>query len=191
MPYQRDFECRLRVGVVGVGSHCYRNILPTLTYLPMELVAIADPQFELAERTARQYGVAAYESAEAMYASEDLDGVILAVSGRLHPILSIEAFARGLHVWMEKPPALSVADVDEMIRARGALVGVVGYKKVFMPATVKALELMAMEAMQPLRSISGVYRSVCRRSMSRRTETRRWRVTGWRTPVTPCLFSLR
>ena len=111
MCYQRDFDHKVRVGVVGVGSHCYRNILPTLTYLPMELVAMADPQVELAEKTARQYGaIPAYSSAAEMYRSEHLDGVIMAVSARLHPPLSMEAFASGLHVWMEKPPAPSVAD---------------------------------------------------------------------------------
>jgi predicted dehydrogenase len=146
------------VGVVGVGSHCYRNILPTLTYLPMDLVAVADPQLELAEKTARQYGaIAAYRSAAEMYRSESLDAVIVAVSARLHPALSMEAFASGLHVWMEKPPAPSVADLDEMIRARGDLIAVVGYKKVFMPATVKVLELMSLDAMQPLRTIAGLY----------------------------------
>ncbi|HTT89337.1 MAG TPA: Gfo/Idh/MocA family oxidoreductase [Acidimicrobiales bacterium] len=158
MCYQRSFEQKLRVGAVGVGSHCYRNILPTLTYLPIELVAIADPRVDVAEKTTRQYGArAAYSSALKMYESEELDAVILAVSARQHPVLSLEAFACGLHVWMEKPPAVSVVDIDEMIRARGDLIAVVGYKKIFMPATVKALELMAMDAMQPLRTISGLY----------------------------------
>ena len=30
MSYQREFERVLRVGVVGLGSHSYRNIMPAL-----------------------------------------------------------------------------------------------------------------------------------------------------------------
>jgi len=47
MSYQRDFERRVRIGVVGVGDHAYRNILPLLTFLPVEFVAVADTNSEL------------------------------------------------------------------------------------------------------------------------------------------------
>ena len=30
MSYQRDFENRLNVAMVGVGSHTHRNILPAM-----------------------------------------------------------------------------------------------------------------------------------------------------------------
>ena len=41
MSYQREFEQRLNVAVVGVGSHGYRNILPALHYLPVRLTGSA------------------------------------------------------------------------------------------------------------------------------------------------------
>lgn len=157
MEYQRDAARRVRLGVVGVGSHCYRNILPTLTYLPVELVAVADVDAALAERTGGQYGVASYDSAEAMYATESLDAVLLCVSPKLHPRLTVQAFQAGLHVWMEKPAGTSVADVEQMLAARGDLVAMVGYKKAFMPATRKAIELLSGPDCQPLRTLLGVY----------------------------------
>lgn len=158
MEYQRDAEKKVRVGVVGLGSHSYRNVLPTLTYLPMELVAVADVDENVGAKTAQQYGLAkAYSSATEMYANEDLDAVLLCVSPQLHPQLAIEAFKAGLHVWMEKPVATMVSEVDDMIVARGDRVAVVGYKKVFMPATEKALELIGEEGMNPLRTIVGIY----------------------------------
>ena len=40
MSYQRQFENTLNVGIVGVGSHTYRNLLPILTYLPVTLRAM-------------------------------------------------------------------------------------------------------------------------------------------------------
>jgi predicted dehydrogenase len=158
MSYQREFPARVRVGVVGVGSHSYRNILSALTFLPVELVAIADVNEELGARTARQYGLSrSYPTAAEMYANEDLDAVLLVVSARLHPTLAIEAFEAGLHVYMEKPAATSVDEVDAMIAARGERIASVGYKKAFMPATEKALELIDSGDLAPLRTVLGVY----------------------------------
>lgn len=158
MPYQREFKDRVRIGVVGVGSHSYRNLLPALAYLPVELVAIADVNAELAALTGQQYGVQrTYASATEMYANERLEAVLLCVSPDLHPSLAIEAFEAGLHVWLEKPVGRSVADVDAMIAARGDRVAVVGYKKVFMPAAVKARELIADGDFGRLHTISATY----------------------------------
>jgi predicted dehydrogenase len=40
--YQREFEKRLKVGIVGVGSHAYRNLLPAMNFLPVSLQAVCD-----------------------------------------------------------------------------------------------------------------------------------------------------
>ena len=157
MEYQRDAERRVRIGVVGVGSHSYRNILSTLTYLPVELVAIADVDAPTAEKTARQYAAKAYTSATEMYAAEDLEAVLLCVSPQLHPQLAVEAFEAGLHVWLEKPVGVLAEDVEKMISARGDRIAVVGFKKAFMPATRKAIELLAEEGSTPLRTLMGTY----------------------------------
>jgi predicted dehydrogenase len=157
MTYQRNFDRRVRVGVVGVGDHAYRNILAVLTFLPVELVAVADVNEELGALTAKQYGARSYGTAAEMYAAEELDAVLLCVGAKLHPILATEAFEAGLDVWMEKPAASTVAEVDGMIAARGDRVCVVGYKKVFAPATSKTLELIASGALGAPRTILAEY----------------------------------
>ena len=107
MAYQREFETTLKVGMVGVGSHAYRNIMPTLTFLPVTLRAICDTDPERVRTTAPQYGVkACYDNAEEMYRNEDLDAVFLCVSPQMHAQLACQAFDAGLHVWTEKPPAM-------------------------------------------------------------------------------------
>lgn len=143
MTYQRDFDRRLKVAAVGVGSHSYRNILPALHYLPVELTAICDVNKDLAEATAREYGVTAvYTDAKEMYANEELDAIFLCVGPQLHPQLTIDALDAGLHVWMEKPPAMRASDIKDMMQHAGDRVVVVGFKKAFMPATHKARELI-------------------------------------------------
>ena len=158
MSYQREFESRLNVGVVGVGSHCYRNILPAMHYLPVRLKAFCDLRLDLAKATAEEYGVGAcYASTADMYAGEDLDCVFICVSPEAHPELACEALDAGLHVWMEKPPATLASEVETMMRHRGDRVVVVGFKKAFMPATRKVIELMGTEDCGPLRGLSAEY----------------------------------
>ena len=66
MSYQRDFDRKLSVAFVGAGSHAYRNLLPTLTFLPVELRPVCDLDARRAESAAAQYGARAYTDAKAM-----------------------------------------------------------------------------------------------------------------------------
>ena len=158
MSYQREFEKRLNVAVVGVGSHGYRNVLPTMTFLPIRLQAFCDVNIERAEITAEQYGVkACYDNMAEMLKNEDLDAVFLCVPPRLHPELTCEALDAGVHVWLEKPPGMFASEIEEMIRHRNDLVVVVGFKKAFMPATQKIIEIFNTEEFGPLRTLLGVY----------------------------------
>jgi predicted dehydrogenase len=158
MTYQRDYDQLLRVGLIGLGGHAYRNILPALHYLPVRLTALCDVNRSLLERTAAEYGgVATFTDAERMFADTALDAVLLATGPRHHPALAIAALAAGLHVWMEKPPAMRAAEVAQVIAARGDCVCAVGFKKTYMPAARKARELLATPEFGPLRSLLAVY----------------------------------
>ena len=158
MTYQREFDRRLRAGIVGVGSHSYRNLLPTMTFLPVDLVAVCDLNRDLAAATARQYGAAGvYTSSPEMYRREKLDAVFLCVSPQTHPTLVAEALDAGLHIWFEKPPAMRASDVEALIPRRGDRAVVCGLKKVFMPATRKVVEILAQEKFKPLRSVLAEY----------------------------------
>src|SRR6202046_5151207 len=58
---------------------------------------------------------------------------------------------------MEKPPATRVAGVDEMLQRRKDRVVVVGFKKAFMPATEKAIELISEGKHGPVLGMVGIY----------------------------------
>jgi predicted dehydrogenase len=158
MSEQREYEKKLDVGIVGVGGHAYRNILPTMTFLPVSLVAVCDIDFARAKVTAAQYGAkACYESTREMYANENLDAVFLCTPPQRFPELTCEAFDAGLNVWLEKPPGFRVSEVEEMIRHRKDKIAVVGFKKAFMPATQKVIEIFSTEDYSPLISLLVVY----------------------------------
>jgi len=142
---------RLRIGFIGCGSHSLRNIYACLQYVPVELAATCDLDGARAEAFARQFGApASYTDYRVMLDKERLDAVLVVtgydVKGRpLYPPIACGCLERGVHVWMEKPPADTTADVDRMraaARAAGRNV-MVGFKKMFVPANVKARELAA------------------------------------------------
>jgi len=145
-------EPAIRVGFIGCGSHAFRNVFPTLQFVPAELVAVCDLEIERAQAFAKQFGAdRVYRDHRDMLAKEKLDAVLIVTNyddaGRpRYPGLACDCLAAGCHVWIEKPPAASCADVDRMrtaAKASGKQVAV-GFKKMFMPANEKAKELMAL-----------------------------------------------
>ena len=159
MSYQREFTKRLQVGMIGIGSHTYRNLLPTMNFLPVNLRAICVKRdVGRANITAAQYGgCSIYQDPDEMYGREELDAVFICVSPQAHPNLVCGALDAGLHVWLEKPPAMRASEVEEMIRHRGDSVVVVGFKKAFMPSAVKAREVAQSEEYGNLKSCLAIY----------------------------------
>ncbi len=133
---------RPRVGLVGAGSHAVRNIVSSVAFLPFDLVAVADTVAERAEHVSALTGAVPFTSAADMFADAGLDAVLLVAGARAHAPLALQAFAAGLDVWTEKPPAISLAEIDDMLAARGDRVSGVGYKKAVMPAIAKVRELL-------------------------------------------------
>jgi len=155
--YQREFDRKLRVGIVGAGSHMYRNLLPAIHHLPMELVAVCNRSKEKLDRTTAEYRCPGYTDPEAMYESEKPDAVVISVSPETHPSLTTQALRRGVHVFIEKPPATRASEIREMIAARGNLIASVGLKKAFMPGAQKAREICASGKYGGLKSMLAVY----------------------------------
>ena len=60
-------------------------------------------------------------------------------------------------MWLEKPPAMRATEVEEMISHRKDRVAVVGFKKAFMPAADKVIEMLSTEGYGPLRNMLAVY----------------------------------
>ena len=152
----------LRVGFIGCGSHAFRNILPTFQFLPVELAATCDLRPEQARAYAHRFGARrAYQSHQEMLAQEHLEAVFIVTNydeaGRpRYPRLAMDCMEAGCHVWVEKPPAASSEEVLAMAavaRSTGRFV-VVGFKKMFAPANVKASEIVRSPEFGPLQSIS-------------------------------------
>jgi myo-inositol 2-dehydrogenase / D-chiro-inositol 1-dehydrogenase len=107
----------MRVGLVGAGSmgHTHAPAWKKLAHKGAELVGIQAARATSAEELAREHGVKAYSSYEALLA--DVDIVDLCVPTDLHRDMTIQAAQAGKHVMCEKPIALKVEDGRAMIGA--------------------------------------------------------------------------
>ena len=144
-------EPEIRAGFIGCGSHGFRNIYPTFQFAPVNLVATCDLDLARAKAFAAKFGAqAAYADYRAMLEREELDAVFVVVGydehGRpLYPRIAEDCLNAGCHVWMEKPPAATCAEIEAMQQAaeRSGKTAMVGLKKMFFPANEKAQELMS------------------------------------------------
>jgi len=150
--FRHEYQRRLKVCLVGCGGHAFRNILPALNYLPVDLVATCDIDVGRAEAYARTFGAehsfSSYEDMLAWAPGAGVEAVLLVLgfSDGLpqYRDFAIAAMERGLHVWMEKPPAATATEVEHMLatQQRTGRTVQVGYKHYFFPALVKAKEII-------------------------------------------------
>jgi predicted dehydrogenase len=98
------------VAVVGCGVHSTSSILPSLRYAQVRLIAVCDLDLDRAELARRLFGAeAAYRSVEDMLARKDLDAVLVVGPPELHVSAGVAALESGRHVFVEKPPGVSLA----------------------------------------------------------------------------------
>ena len=85
-----------------------------------ELIAVASRNRDTADRYAEKHGIAkACGSYEEMLADPAIDVVYLSLPNGLHTEWSLRCAQAGKHVLCEKPLALSVAEVDQLLEAAG------------------------------------------------------------------------
>jgi predicted dehydrogenase len=163
--YNYEYPRRLRTGFIGCGGHAYRNIYPTFQYAPVNLVAVCDLDKERAATYAKLFGAERhYSNHLAMLEHEELEVVFIVTNvdetGRpRYPSLAIDCLRAGAHVWIEKPPASSSEEIQEMIRVSSQTKRhvAVGFKKMFFPANVKAKEIASRTEFGPITSITARY----------------------------------
>lgn len=155
----------LRAAAIGCGGHAYRNVFPAFQYAPVELTAFCDFNAERASKCARFFGATGvYTDYREMLEREapEVVFVVLNVDQNGHPrypSIVEDAVKAGAHVWIEKPPAANVAEVQRMIRASreaNRTVGV-GFKKMFAPANVKASQIIQRPDFGRVTSITARY----------------------------------
>jgi len=136
---------KLKVGVIGVGEVAQLIHLPILESMPehYELTALCDISPQLLAKMGEKYNVTRlYSSTEEMLEEAELDAVLVLNNMEYHTEGVVAALRRNIHVLVEKPMCITVAEAREIIRARDASDAqvMVGYMRRFAPAYLRALE---------------------------------------------------
>lgn len=107
----------VRIGIVGLGKIARDQHLPAIADSgAFELVATASPDDGIAD-------VPAHASLSEMIAAGGLDAVAICTPPAVRHALACEAIAAGLHVMLEKPPAATLSEAQD-IAERAAAIGV-------------------------------------------------------------------
>ncbi|TBL70087.1 Gfo/Idh/MocA family protein [Paenibacillus thalictri] len=109
---------KVKIGLIGLGNiGANRHVKYLQTMSNVELVGVCDVIKEKADAFAAAYNTTAYYNYLDLFEQSGLDAVIIAVPHYDHTPISVEAFARGLHVLCEKPLAVHVNDAQKSIDA--------------------------------------------------------------------------
>ena len=151
---------RLRIGVVGGGLVAQAMHLHFLAQMSdrFELAAVADPSATVRDALQRRYSLeATYEDHHGLLEGTKLDAVVICSPAQTHAQVALDALERDLHVFVEKPMCITLADADRIIEThrRAGKVVQVGYMKRFDRAWERMRERLP-ESADSLRYISVV-----------------------------------
>jgi predicted dehydrogenase len=108
----------IKVGVIGAGG-MLRYHAEGFRLGGAEMVAVADPAPGAAAAACQKWNIPkSFDSVSAMLEEcPELDAVSIIVPNKFHASLSIQCLQAGKHVFCEKPPALSAAEISTVIEA--------------------------------------------------------------------------
>jgi D-xylose 1-dehydrogenase (NADP+, D-xylono-1,5-lactone-forming) len=151
---------KLRWGLLSTARINRAVIPPIRGSVRSELKAVASRDVVKAKEYAKEWHIPhAYGSYEELLADENIDAIYNPLPNHLHAEWSIRAAEAGKHVLCEKPLALSLAEVDQMMAAarKSNVVITEAFMYKHHPQTLKVLELVEQETIGDLLLIKGAF----------------------------------
>lgn len=106
------------IGVIGAGNFTKAVILPTLKKLNADIKYIASARGLSGTTTAKKYGIAnSTTNYQDILADGEVDAVLITTRHNQHAAQVVEALHAGKHVFVEKPLAITRAELVEIIEA--------------------------------------------------------------------------
>jgi predicted dehydrogenase len=150
----------LRIGVAGLGGMGRVHARNALRLDSARLVAVASTRPEQAAAAAAELGVRG-STYDELFASDDVDAVVLAARSVDHADHACSVLAAGKHLFLEKPGATTIAGQDSVRAAvRAECIVHVGYHRRYDARWVEAQRLVAEGAIGRPLLVLGVARDV-------------------------------
>jgi phthalate 4,5-cis-dihydrodiol dehydrogenase len=148
---------KLKLGVAGLGR-AFAVMSGAFSDPRVELVAAADPRREALEKFRKDHAGRTYNTVEELCADPSVEVVYIATPHQFHAPQTRLAAAKGKHVLVEKPMALTMDDCRAMIdAARKARVQlVVGHSHSFDAPILQTRKLIESNAFGRVRMITAL-----------------------------------
>ncbi len=156
----------LRIAVIGCGGVA-RGHLNAIKNLPVHLAAVVDIDETRARQYAEEHGADKHYTDMRDALTDDVDAVIVCLPPYLHIDAVVAAAESGKHALTEKPMAISLKEVDQMIEVAqsNSVTLMVGQVLRFRECNVKVKQLIADGKI-------GEPRNILRRRLSKSGEFR-------------------
>ena len=138
------------VGLIGAGNYASKVLLPALGKAGASLHTIVSREGVRAAAAGRKFGfLRASSDIDAVLTNADIDTVFIATPHESHAELVLEALAAGKHVFVEKPLATRLEDLERIWLALGDGQRLcAGFNRRFSPLTI--------DLQRQLRGLTGV-----------------------------------
>ena len=136
-----------RVSVIGAGNYAGAVLIPAFKAAGARLVRLASAGGASSVHLGRKFGFAeATTDSDALLADTGCDAVVISTRHDTHAGYVLRALAAGKHVFVEKPLALEIDDLQRIEAATTAAAQqllMVGFNRRFAPQVVKIKQLLA------------------------------------------------
>lgn len=135
------------VGLVGVGGFGYQHLKELIEgegEHDLRVVAVADPG-PLSNEACKLIGnrtIGRYRDMSAMLDAEKIDGLIISSPISLHFDMTSAAIKKCVPIYLEKPPVLSLSQLDQLISEGGENLVHVGFHMMSWPKVREALNIL-------------------------------------------------
>jgi len=136
---------RAVLGCIGAGNFASRMLVPAFQKGGATLHTVASSGGTTAAVVARKQGFRkATTDVDALLSDPEIDTVAVATRHDSHARLVVEALRAGKHVFVEKPLALTMEEMDQVEEAarRAGRILCVGFNRRYAPLTLKAMEAL-------------------------------------------------
>lgn len=161
--YERKISTgdKIRLGVIGFGVQGHIDLTTALKVPGVELAGICDLYTGRLQNAKELYGDQLYTTRnyKEMLDRPDIDAVLIATTDVWHARITIDALAKGKHVYIEKPMVYKIDEGPQVIAAqqKSGKVLQVGSQRVSSIGLAKAKELLAAGEIGKLNMVNAVY----------------------------------
>ena len=105
----------MKVALIGTGGMGINHLEAYKFIEDLSVVAVADTNFEVAQKIADELGCAAFSSLDDLLSEMTPEVVVICAPSFLHYEYSMKCMEKGIHVFCEKPMAHTCEQADKMI----------------------------------------------------------------------------